>query len=174
MSMIHLHSNTTTSRISSVHHDDIQPNAVDLRLNKVFKINDEVFVIDDERKQHRGTTKIECDAEGYYYLKPGQYDITMSGEVVIGQGEAGWLIIRSTFNRNGVFITSGLYDSGFSGIVGGTLHVNVGPIKVKMGTRIAQFLLFNAESVSTYSGDYGYSGSGEIKPMELTLYNGGE
>lgn len=174
MSMIHIHSDSTKSRASSVTAEDIQPNAIDLRLDNVFAINSDVFVIDEHNKRHRGTTKIHPDSDGFYTLQPGQYDITMANTITIGEGEAGWLIIRSTFNRNGVFITSGLYDSGFSGVVGGVLHVNIGPIRVKAGTRIAQFLLFSAENLSTYNGDYGFDRSGNVKLMESQLYGKGE
>jgi len=37
----------------------------------------------------------------------------------------------------------------------GVLHVTVGPAKIKKGTRIGQYLSFNAESLSTYNGSYG-------------------
>ena len=73
------------------------------------------------------------------------------------------MITRSTLNRNGVFITSGLYDSGYNGVVAGVLHVNVGPMKVKVGTRVAQFLLFKAEALHAYNGDYGNGKSHDEK-----------
>jgi hypothetical protein len=37
----------------------------------------------------------------------------------------------------------------------GALHVTSGPFKTKEGTRLGQFLLFEAESLSMYDGDYG-------------------
>ena len=37
----------------------------------------------------------------------------------------------------------------------GALHVNGGPAKIKKGTRGGQFLMFKAESLSSYDGDYG-------------------
>jgi len=79
----------------------------------------------------------------------------MEGIVSIGEDEAGWVITRSTLNRNGLFITSGLYDSGYEGVMAGALHVNGGPAKIKKGTRVGQFLMFKAESLSSYDGDYG-------------------
>ena len=39
----------------------------------------------------------------------------MENIVSIEEGYAGFVITRSTLNRNGVFITSGLYDSGYHG-----------------------------------------------------------
>tara|TARA_R100000081_G_scaffold91174_1_gene68270 strand:- start:324 stop:599 length:276 start_codon:yes stop_codon:yes gene_type:complete len=79
----------------------------------------------------------------------------MQGIVTLADDEAGWVITRSSLNRNGCFITSGLYDSGYSGVMAGVLHVNNGPIRVKRGTRVGQFLLFKAEALNQYDGDYG-------------------
>jgi deoxycytidine triphosphate deaminase len=79
----------------------------------------------------------------------------MENIINVGEGEAGWVITRSTLNRNGLFITSGLYDSGYHGVMAGVLHVTVGPAKIKKGTRIGQYLSFNAESLKLYDGSYG-------------------
>jgi hypothetical protein len=35
------------------------------------------------------------------------------------------------------------------------LHVNVANAYIRQGTRIGQYLSFNAESLSSYDGDYG-------------------
>jgi deoxycytidine triphosphate deaminase len=87
----------------------------------------------------------------------------MENNVTIGDGEAGWVITRSTLNRNGVFITSGLYDSGYSGVMAGAMHVTTGPIKIRRGTRVAQFLLFKSESIGKYTGSYGASSEHDKK-----------
>lgn len=135
---------------------DSQPNAVDLRLDKVYKIKEELFEISNEHKQHRGTEyEIQPDRNGYYFLEPGHYEVVMENIIHVGEGEAGWVITRSTLNRNGLFLTSGLYDSGYHGVMAGVLHVSVGPARIKKGTRIGQYLSFDAESLSTYDGDYG-------------------
>ena len=87
----------------------------------------------------------------------------MENIITIGEGEAGWVITRSTLNRNGVFITSGLYDSGYCGVMAGALHVNVGPMKIKRGTRVGQFLLFKSETLKLYDGDYGANKQHDVK-----------
>jgi deoxycytidine triphosphate deaminase len=79
----------------------------------------------------------------------------MKNIISVGQGEAGWVITRSTLNRNGLFLTSGLYDSGYHGAMAGMLHVTIGQARIKKGTRIGQYLSFEAESLSMYDGDYG-------------------
>ena len=153
--MINIGGLKSTSSLSKVMPLDIQPNAVDLRLGKVFKIQDNVFTIDEDHKAHRGSVEYEVWEDGYYYLYPGSYEVIMKNEIEVGPDEAGFVITRSTLNRNGLFLTSGLYDTGYKGVMAGVLHVNVGLARIKPGTRIGQYLSWKAEALSNYDGDYG-------------------
>ena len=153
--MKHILGPGSTSTLSGVQAGDSQPNAVDLRLGKVFKINDSVFEVSNDHKIHRGSIEIEPDSEGFYNLPTGHYEVVMENIIDVGQNEAGWVITRSTLNRNGVFLTSGLYDSGYHGVMAGVMHVNCGTARIKQGTRIGQYLSFDAQSLSSYDGDYG-------------------
>jgi deoxycytidine triphosphate deaminase len=155
MSMINIGGPTTTSTLTAIANGDVQPNAVDLRLGKVFKIKDNVFTIDEDQKVHRGSEEFEPWSDGYYYLTPGSYEVVMENEIHVGPDEAGFVITRSTLNRNGCFLTSGLYDTGYNGVMAGVLHVNCGIMRIKPGTRIGQYLNWKAEAVSSYDGDYG-------------------
>lgn len=161
--MIHLASENTESNLSEFTPNQVQPNAIDLRIDKIFSISSNEFIIDEEQKQHRGSFEVPVDKDGYWNLNQGTYEVLFEGIIDIGPFEAGFVITRSTFNRNGVFFTSGLYDSGYKGVMAGAMHVTIGgnpagetrKTKIKKGTRAGQFLLFKAESVSTYDGDYG-------------------
>lgn len=153
--MLHIHSDNNSSSLTEVQDIDVQPNAVDLRVDKIFAIHNKTFIIDEEQKQHRGSVEMEPDEQGYWYLIPNTYEIVMQNIITVGEGEAGWVITRSTLNRNGVYITSGLYDSGYNGVMAGALHIVSGPMKLKRGTRVGQFLLFKSETLKMYSGDYG-------------------
>lgn len=153
--MKHVSGKSSKTTLTNVQEEDIQPNAVDLRLGKVFKILPNEFEISNDHKKHRGTEELVPDAEGYFTLYPGSYEVVMENIISVGEGEAGWVITRSTLNRNGCFITSGLYDSGYHGVMAGVLHVSVGTAKIKKGTRIGQYLSFDAESLRMYDGDYG-------------------
>lgn len=155
MTMINIGGDTTTSFLTNIQGGDTQPNAVDLRLGKVFKINGNVFTIDEQQKNHRGSTEFEPWPDGYYYLVPGHYEVIMENEIHVGPDEAGFVITRSTLNRNGCFLTSGLYDTGYNGVMAGVLHVNCGLMRIKPGTRIGQYLCWKAEALSSYDGDYG-------------------
>lgn len=154
--MKHLASPNTTSHLSIFNKNQVQPNAIDLKVETILKIKkDTHFILDENRKTHRGTETVSIDSEGYYVLEPGAYEILMEGEVTMGPDEAGWLVTRSTLNRNGIYITSGLYDSGYKGVMAAALHVTCGPAMIKKGTRVGQFLLFKAEALNQYDGDYG-------------------
>ena len=155
MTMINVGGDVSTSTLTAIQKGDIQPNAVDLRLGKVFKIKDNVFTIDEDQKVHRGSDLYEAWEDGYYYLYPGQYEVIMENEIHVGPDEAGFVITRSTLNRNGCFLTSGLYDTGYDGVMAGVLHVNVGLMRIRPGTRIGQYLSWKAEALSSYDGDYG-------------------
>jgi len=153
--MKHIMAPGSKSSLTSVEEGDVQPNAVDLRLGKVFKINTQVFEISNEHKKHRGSEEVIPGPDGYYVLQPGSYEVTMENIINVGEGEAGWVITRSTLNRNGCFLTSGLYDSGYHGVMAGVLHVTTGVARIKQGTRIGQYLNFDAEALHKYDGDYG-------------------
>jgi deoxycytidine triphosphate deaminase len=155
--MVNIGSNNSNSWLSQWVADQVQPNAVDIKIDKLFEMNSEkTFIIDENSKQHRGTVEMEPNAEGYFTLLPGKsYEFVAEGTVKIGEDEAGFVITRSTLNRNGVFITSGLYDSGYHGVMAGVIHNLGGPSLIAKGARIGQFLLWKAEAVSSYDGDYG-------------------
>lgn len=153
--MIHISSPNSLSSLTNVVSGDIQPNAVDLRLDKVFVIYKDMFTITNESKVHRGSEEIIPDDENFWCLGPGTYEVVMENIINLSEGEAGWVITRSTLNRNGVFLTSGLYDSGYHGMMAGAMHITCGPLKIKKGTRVGQFLLFKSETLKLYNGDYG-------------------
>lgn len=153
--MKHIMGPNSKSTLTNVQEGDVQPNAVDLRLGKVFKLSQSTFVIDEQQKKHRGSFEMQPDGMGYYNLPEGHYEVIMENKIVVGKDEAGWVITRSTLNRNGVFLTSGLYDTGYDGVMAGVMHVTCGPMRIARGTRIGQYLSFTAESLFNYDGDYG-------------------
>jgi len=164
--MKHILGSNSKSSLSNVQDGDSQPNAVDLRLDKVFQIQPNIFEISNEHKIHRGSKEVVPDADGYFNLYPGAYEVIMENLIDVGEGEAGWVITRSTLNRNGCFITSGLYDAGYRGVMAGVLHVTVDTARIKKGTRIGQYLSFDAETLHLYNGSYGLG-----KAHDETHYN---
>ncbi|CAL9961629.1 hypothetical protein VPHD479_0062 [Vibrio phage D479] len=161
--MINIATDSSKSTITNIVEDHIQPNAYDVRLAKVFTISDAPFVITEDMKEHRGGKEIIPGEDGFIRLPPGRYDVLFDHKVQIAEGEAGWLIQRSTLNRNACFVTSGLYDSGFNGYVAGCLHVTQGMMITKPGTRLAQFVLTEADTGHAYDGSYGLGKFDETK-----------
>lgn len=154
--MKHVLGPNSRSTLTNVQDGDSQPNAVDLRVGKIFKIKTDLFQISNEEKKHRGTEfELKTDHQGFFTLEPGHYEVVMENIIQVGENEAGWVITRSTLNRNGLFLTSGLYDSGYHGVMAAVLHVTIGTARIKKGTRIGQYLSFDSESLSSYDGDYG-------------------
>ena len=165
--MKHIMGKQSRSSLTNVEENDVQPNACDLRLGKVFKIKEELFEISNDHKKHRGTEyEVQPDEDGYFYLVPGHYEVVMDNIIHVGEGEAGWVITRSTFNRNGLFLTSGLYDSLYHGVMAGVLHVTIGDARIKKGTRIGQYLSFDAQMLHGYDGDYGINKDHDKKYQE--------
>lgn len=157
--MIHICADDTQSALTNVQANDVQPNAVDLRVDKIFRMNiGNDFELGEkdgkEYKKHRGSEELYVDSNDSWWLTTGTYEIVMENIIHVGPDEAGWVITRSTLNRNGLFITSGLYDSGYHGVMAGALHVSA-PARIKKGSRVGQFLLFKSEALKKYDGDYG-------------------
>lgn len=147
---------TKHSKNSELVVDDVavQPNAIDLRLKKVWKLESTPFILDEEGKTIRARNEVSINNDGYYWLWPGAYEIKLGDQINMGANEAGLVIQRSTLNRNGVFITTGLYDSGYEGSMLACLHVTTSLFKVKPDTRVAQFIVMQAESLKQYDGQY--------------------
>ena len=58
--MKHIMGPNSKSLLTSVKEGDVQPNAVDLRLGKVFKLSQSTFMIDEKEKKHRGSYEVCC------------------------------------------------------------------------------------------------------------------
>lgn len=155
--MVHIEGNLTDSKITPVEESQLSPNGLDVKLDKVFKINNEdVFVIDaNNNKQHRNLVPVLPDEEGFFNLDEGVYSVIMEGEVSLDMHSSGIILPRSTFMRNGIILETCLYDSGYHGVMVSSLVVRCGKAKIQRGTRIGQFVLWQAEALHKYEGSYG-------------------
>lgn len=63
---------------------------------------------------------------------------------------------RSTLNRNGVTVTSGLYDSGYEGHIAGMIHNTSFETILEPHMSIAQFIMADAMSAKMYAGGYNH------------------
>lgn len=91
-------------------------------------------------------------------------NIEIAEKVSVPENAAAMLCVRSSLSRKGIFISSGLYDPGFSGASGCTIY-NMGDeaLKLDKGDRIAQMIFIECDPASQYNGKYQGSTSGESK-----------
>lgn len=153
----------------------IQPNAIDFTIDRVFTTNTAesgVFKVADVVVD--GVVKTVKEFPKFFELQPAEdvdpkfdrvplwtlyprqaFDFLSDFYVEVPEGVAALLIVRSTFNRAGVFVTSGLYDSGYKGNIGAALHNNGNTTAyVGKGTRVGQIIFVQSESVGSYAGGY--------------------
>jgi deoxycytidine triphosphate deaminase len=140
----------------------VQPNAIDFTLDHLFDISDNAFFLSEQEKQMRGGAKQSTvtynDTEVFKLFPHESYDGLSSIHVKLPEGVAAELIIRSTLNRNGMFLTSGLYDSGFEGHIGFVIHNrSSGPAYLEKGVRVGQIKFIASDSAGVYAGGYNHA-----------------
>lgn len=156
--------------------DQAAPNGVDLRVDRVFEIaKDNYVVLSEKQKVHANKKEmypttvvgppLSNKKEAAWVLNPGSYEVIFEEQIHVGIDEAGWLFTRSTLNRNGIFLTTGLYDSGYDGKFAAVLHVTGPGLMLVPGTRIAQYVSLSAQSLKNYaeSGSYGHGSDHDSK-----------
>lgn len=141
----------------------VQPNAIEFTMDMCeMMLEGNTFTINRDGKTHRGTIGMEPtqnrnDHRLYWHLSPGQmYDVSSNVSVDLPENVALLIIIRSTYSRNGMFLTSGLYDSGYKGPVGAALHNLYGESRIEVGERLGQAMFVTAESAGMYAGGYNH------------------
>jgi deoxycytidine triphosphate deaminase len=156
----------------------VQPNAVDFTIDSVNVIEPTLAYISNDKSLVQHATQLKLELKDAYDLKPtygilheareleqGQvfgwllkpkheYDVTSDVYVEVPEGMAAFLVARSTFNRNGVTLTSGLYDSGFKGNIGFVLHTGNTPVFVEQGSFVGQIYFTDSQNAGTYAGGY--------------------
>jgi deoxycytidine triphosphate deaminase len=141
----------------------IQPNAVDFDAAQVALLDDrsEACLTETMKVHRRQVIQTPVNHTEYgtvWRLMNGQvYDFSSNFHVKLPAGVAARLIIRSTLNRSGIFLTSGLYDSGFNGHIAGALRVFGGDFYLAPNTRIGQIEFVRSEdSGKLYAGGYNH------------------
>jgi len=147
--------------ISNVLEDTIQPNGIDLTISTIQtpQLPDKIVIsqkILPSFIEYLPTEVVNgCPAwllspeESPYFLINCDQMVSIPSDVI------GLIIKRSTLNRTGTIIQSGLYDSGFRGRVGFTVIPTV-PIYVFPGSRLAQFVFMTSDEAvhRLYDGSY--------------------
>lgn len=137
----------------------IQPNAIDFTIDRLYTVSSsDPALITEHSKQMRSVTEVPVNENGQWVIEPHQlYDGMSDFYVNVPDNVVSWLVIRSTFNRIGLQLTTGLYDSFFSGNAGFTLFNRSGPIITEPHTRIGQLIFAHADAAGRYAGGYNTS-----------------
>jgi len=136
--------------------NQLQPNGIDLRLAKAYKIVGAVdFNIDKNRTVKPNLIEMQ-QTNGAYLFQPGNlYSIDFVEDVVVPDNVAAHIIHRSTINRFSSTVISGLFDSGFTSKngCGAMLRPDL-TTKIQVGFRLAQIVFYEASSAHQYDGQY--------------------
>ena len=151
-----VHPVNASTEVTNIDKKMIQPNTIDLRGNKIFRIGAGPMHMDEDKKEPRKSIEQKVDKNGNYILDQGAcYEVQSNQHVDIAEGEIAILLGRSTFNRNGVLIISSIYDSGYKDYAGATLYNIGGETTLKPNTRFGDLVIAKAETLHKYDGDYG-------------------
>lgn len=138
----------------------VQPNALDVTADRLFKPNDAQFILSEKQKQMKGseeiTPNVKLHDELFWSIPPNSFVDVMSDFFIdVPPGVAAYFIVRSSLNRNGLYVTSGLYDQGFKNYCGFILHNRGNEALLAPHTRIAQLCFVHSEdSGKMYNGVY--------------------
>lgn len=164
--------------VTNLDDECIQPNAVDLRIAEIHTLDafsedephNSCIFLGNKGKQffrrfEQSPRKHDVRAPGvvadelYFQLRAGKcYSFTTKHNVKLPEGVAGIVKGRSTLVRNGLILTTGLYDSGYDGPIGGMI-LNTAPstVYIERDSRIAQFITYKAETTHLYDGHWNHN-----------------
>lgn len=146
--------------------DNIQPNGIDFTVDDLYKLDRDasVFFLGTRTKKHAKWEKmVPYDAlhdnkfreQSFHLNSNSMYDFQSNMRVTLPEdGVSAFLIGRSTLNRNGLFITSGWYDSAFDGQISGMLRTSQLQAVIAKGARIGQIIFFKSDAAKAYNGQY--------------------
>lgn len=149
----------------------IQPNAIDFTADQAFEVAFQDFYVSETYKQMRGSEPLEPrltyfekeNKSSWIIPGRGMLDFLSNIYVDLPQGVAAQLVIRSTVARNGLLLTSGLYDSGFKGHIGFLLHnLHEHDAVITQGVRVGQIIFISSDSAGTYAGGYNHDHGTEL------------
>lgn len=98
-----------------------------------------------------------------WYLPKGTYDCELNEGVTFSETDTGYVIMRSSLNRNGVSVQSAVWDPGFTTAaddgkvfsMGVRITVdNENGLYLEKNARVAQLIVFENEPTSLYNGQF--------------------
>lgn len=142
---------------SPVSDEQLQPNGIDLTLDRVFEQIDAGRIGRDGKevgdRRSCEAEELEKDEPATYYLDPGGYIVRYAETVHIPDGHVGFVYPRSSLMRNSCMLNTAVWDAGYEGKGEGLLQIHH-DIELEHGARIAQLVLARANHDGTYDGAY--------------------
>lgn len=130
----------------------LQPNSLDLTIKNATLIIDGGVLTENKKLQPRAN--YSCENMGRFEFEAGKaYDIEFNESIEVPDNVMCFITHRSSLNRIGGQITSGIYDSGFKNYLGATLRTN-NKISIEKNCRIATIYFIKADSAFLYQGQY--------------------
>lgn len=136
----------------------VQPNGVDLRLDRVWQVVGRIH-LERDKKISVGDAQVNeiLPKSGFFDLddiSTGNYLLDFRENISVPDGYCAIIVPRSSMLRTGIFVTSALWDTGFQGRVGASARVR-NPLRVQWGSAMAQVMFHKSEfSGHRYSGGY--------------------
>jgi dUTP pyrophosphatase len=133
----------------------IQQNGIDFTLDRLWKVDNKYpNHISNTDKKFAPRVEIEHDLKHSWTLERNTvYDGMSNFYINLPENTCCLLIGRSSFNRAGVIVHSGLYDAGFKGHIGFMLYSHM-TVVVEKSVRVGQVIILKGESASLYNGSY--------------------
>jgi len=139
--------------VAPVEEQQIQPNGVDLRLGRLFRITG-AGTLHPTHPDLADREEVPLPESGPAApLPPGAYVVRYVEQVRIPEGHVGLILPRSSLLRNGAALYSALWDQGYEGRGEGLL-VLWHPLVLPAGCRIGQLVLMTADAAAGYRGQW--------------------
>lgn len=171
----------------------VQPNGIDMPIDRIWQVHNyeaknKPFVLLKEKVAQRFSTyelvprtvslffhetKKEEKLNNMFILSKGFYEFLTPFFVEIANDEVGIFQTRSSLIRAGIMVTSGLYDSGYRGPIGGVLFSEETILRyIERGAPIAQFIIRKVHNPQNhlYCGQYGFDSARHKKISEPNYY----
>lgn len=144
--------------ISNVNRNNIQPNSIDLTVDKVYTMSGTLVLYRDttNRKLPEYTPLKTFTYEGLemYKLEPGQrYQIEFREQLNLREGVCALTLVRSSMAKSGCTGENGLFDTGYRGGTGMMVSVQ-DESYIEVGASIAQMIFLEADPSKSYNGYY--------------------
>lgn len=142
--------------------EQLQPNGVDLRIDKIYEITNTAILKDKEYdKGVREESEIllkdnfsSLDKNSYMVMKNKPHIVVYDEIIKIPEGHIGYVFPRSRLMRSGGFLTTAMWDQGYEGRGEGLL-IPLNNLVIENDMRIVQFTLFEAlRGEQLYDGDH--------------------